>query len=397
MTDAAGSRPGRLAALTGIRGWGASIVLLHHAFVYLPDERSPLDEVAAGLVIPLYLVLDCFFVLSGMFIGRILLVDGTDRDDLVNYFVRRLLRIVPLYWLIVVSLTVLLPAAFDSFGVGGRWGELSDGLRDLAAPHLLLVHNVTLGAGTSISEFSLSHLWTVGLELHFYLLAPLVVIAFRRRLVEAATALALVCMVARGMAALNGASADAIYRQLWFHCDSLLLGVAIAAARVQGREVPWARIPFRLRVAAIPTLMCIGLALIARSPDGGYERPFTLTASAIFAVLVIEDILAGPETFWSRLCSRRHWLWLGDRSYPFYLLHVPVLVVVSLALGDRLVLGGGDEPIRLLSSAIAGLVTLGVTLVLSHVLHERIEKPLLAVADRFRAAPSGRPRATSQT
>lgn len=373
-----------IAGLTGLRGWGAVVVFVHHMFVYLPEQRSTIDEAAAVLAIPLYLIIDCFLLMSGMFICRILLNDGTDREALKNYTVRRILRIVPLYWLVVVALTFVLPVVIDQIGAPTTWAELGDGLRDLAAPHLLLVHNVLLDAGSTSAEFSLSHLWTVGLELHFYLLAPLLVIVARRRVTETATALALAVMVVRVLAAAGGASADTVYRQLWFHCDGLLLGMAMAAAQMEGKKVLWDRVPRKVIASSIPLLFLMGLALITRYPDAGYERPFTLTSSTIFAVLVVENTLKGPDTFWSRLLNKPHWLWLGDRSYPFYLLHVPILVVVTLLVDDALVIGSGSSPVRLLNSIAVGLVSFAITLGLSHLLHQVVERPLLAYAGRFR-------------
>ncbi|MCO5313098.1 MAG: acyltransferase [Microthrixaceae bacterium] len=372
-------------ALTGVRGMAAFVIFLHHAFGYVLEPRSSLDTAIAGLAAPGFAALDWFFVLSGLFIGQILLTDGTSPEALKHYMSRRVLRIVPLYWLVLAVVVIVFPLAVRAFGVDGEWKELADGYRTLWAPYATFANNIVLDAGSTAAEFSLSHFWTVSLELQFYLLAPIVVILARRRVVHVAFGLALAIMAFRLGAAVLGTPHDAMYRQPWFHSDSLFLGMCMGACQISGTSVPWSRIPRKLLIATVPLNLVIAMALASYRPDSGYATPFSLTATSVAGVLVIENVLRPEPTRLHRALKRPFWMWSGDRSYPFYLLHVPVLVAVNLALGEVLVIGAGDTSVRLPHTVLVAAVTFAVTMGLSHVLHVALERPLLRWASsRFR-------------
>lgn len=100
-----------LPALDGLRAIAALLVLWAH----FPPLQS---AILSGLLLtknkvhlfPGYIGVDIFFVLSGFLITRILLNNKLSAVSLVRFFVRRSLRIFPIYFLILIVLEFVTPA-----------------------------------------------------------------------------------------------------------------------------------------------------------------------------------------------------------------------------------------------------------------------------------------------
>src|SRR5579884_1024639 len=164
----------RLPGLDALRGVAILVVMLHHSVQIVPLPR--LQNVAAAG----WLGVDLFFVLSGFLITGILLDARDDRRYFRNFYMRRVLRIFPLYYGVLAANLLLV----------------------LTLPHLhrfLHLHawlwtyttNIKIAIANeypfAIGRMRLDHFWTLAVEEHFYLLWPLLVWALNRR------ALAVVC------------------------------------------------------------------------------------------------------------------------------------------------------------------------------------------------------------
>lgn len=117
-----------------------------------------------------------FFVLSGYLIAHVLLgryaSDG--RPAVLRFYVSRFLRILPLYWLILLLMALL-------YGLIGLSGGAVHGFRLFENLTLLGVGLQLFGwggnplGGLGISQILLlPQVWTIGLDLLFYLVAPFV-------------------------------------------------------------------------------------------------------------------------------------------------------------------------------------------------------------------------------
>src|SRR6185503_15568764 len=119
---------------------------------------------------------DLFFVLSGFLITGILLETKGRPGYFRNFYIRRTLRIVPLYYAVLALLFFVLPigmfAQYDASLLqmhsvqGWLWSYLS---------------NYRLGPETSFSIPYVSHFWSLAVEEHFYLLWPTVILLLSRR------------------------------------------------------------------------------------------------------------------------------------------------------------------------------------------------------------------------
>ncbi len=107
---------------------------------------------------------DLFFVLSGFLIGRQLLapVAASERPSLSAFCLRRFLRVLPAYW-VVLAIYAFVPTARE---------------QEAMAP---LVGFLTFTQNFGLEGGAFSHAWSLCIEEHFYLALPLLVLALRGR------------------------------------------------------------------------------------------------------------------------------------------------------------------------------------------------------------------------
>ena len=157
--------------LNGLRFFAALFVLITHLelFKYLngfPNNWSNPLILSFGSV-----GVDLFFVLSGFLITYLLLVekDATGKTSLRQFYIRRILRIWPLYFFIVF-LTFLIIPLFPLFpfsqGVKNHYFEK-------LSLYIFMLPNAALAFFPGISYATMA--WSVGVEEQFYLFWPLLI------------------------------------------------------------------------------------------------------------------------------------------------------------------------------------------------------------------------------
>ena len=150
--------------LNGIRAIASLIVVLWHT-----DQKSYLFNVEAmgyhknGMAGS---AVDMFFVQSGFLTTYLLLVEKekTNTIDLKKFYLRRIFRIWPLYYLSITISAILIYFNIDS---GGEMTGYSILL------YVFLLANVAYVLNIAIS--SITPLWSVGVEEQFYLIWPHIV------------------------------------------------------------------------------------------------------------------------------------------------------------------------------------------------------------------------------
>ncbi|RBL88022.1 acyltransferase family protein [Chitinophaga flava] len=168
--------------LDGIRFIAALLVILHHAQFFKShfkvDAFSFLNEafVSTGRI-----GVNLFFVLSGFLISYLLLSEQaqTGTINFKHFYVRRILRIWPLYLAYGIGLTLIAPFMFKVLHLPATtdWMVIGTNLFFL----LLFAVNIQLAFfpyNNGIVEIT----WSVCIEEQFYLLWPLLLIFFRKRL-----------------------------------------------------------------------------------------------------------------------------------------------------------------------------------------------------------------------
>ncbi len=331
----------RFPALDGLRAIAILGVLLHHT------RNSPFPRLHG------YRGVWVFFVLSGFLITTLALREEARRGrlDLRAFWIRRVFRIMPLYYL---TLAVFVLWA----GVWGLEGH-ADAFRHALPSYVLYVSEFPIFRSNFQIPFGQS--WSLGIEEKFYLLWPLIAFAIlarsRYRLLATLVLLAttgIFTITSHGLA------------QMWGSYTDILLGCLLA----QGLDK---RVSYRVLAVLGQPAWAWGLwallAVLTVRPGTGTQ--FGECLYALTAALALAAVVTGEEGPTAPL--RTPWLLrIGAWSYAIYLTHPLALDVVGRAL-----------PKGRLGDWLSLPATLLIVLPVCAGLHVYFEKPLIQLGRRL--------------
>lgn len=362
----------RIAELDGLRCIAIALVLWNHLIhPFLPTVAEHWLGVFRAAGNMTWCGVELFFVLSGFFIGGIL-IDQRDSPRLARvFYLRRAMRILPLYFL---TLIISLAAA--------QTGWASPGPSFAPAIYVLFLQNFALAMQNHWDVLAFSILWSLAVEEQFYLAAPWVVRWMPKpRLPHLLVAIILTAMLLR-----SGLKLSWPDHRVGFHVltplrmDSLALGVLVAWAVRTPTATPFFT---RLHTTGLAWLAA-GLGLITvlalSSPVQGDPLLVHVGYSMInlfFALLVAMVVAVRPAGL-NRLLALAPLTHLGRLSYFIYLGHV----LIGRSIIDSF--GGPDFMLR--SSAGLGLVLLAIaaTWIAAIVSWKFFEAPCLRLGHRAR-------------
>ncbi|MEM9546194.1 MAG: acyltransferase [Bacteroidota bacterium] len=162
--------------LNGLRFIAAFLVLIYH----LEQLKATFGLESYWDSVPFYAIIGklgviLFFVLSGFLITFLLLVEEQNFDSInvKNFYIRRILRIWPLYLFIIVLALLLLPqcSTFTEYSYGREFSQFNYEWVIISILYLLFLPNLVLAVFGLIPYAS--HTWSIGTEEQFYLFWPL--------------------------------------------------------------------------------------------------------------------------------------------------------------------------------------------------------------------------------
>lgn len=159
----------RVRGLDGIRGLSVLAVVLTHLHVYRWLTENGVLSRSVVVAIDGVAGVTAFFVLSG-FLITLLLVGEQRRAGVVDirrFFMRRVLRIVPVYTLFLVAAALL-------------FVTLKTGINGTALIYAALY--ITNFIPPADYSSNLGHTWSLAVEMHFYLVWPFIFYWLRQRL-----------------------------------------------------------------------------------------------------------------------------------------------------------------------------------------------------------------------
>jgi peptidoglycan/LPS O-acetylase OafA/YrhL len=291
-------------AFDAFRGYGMTGVFLYHCLVY-PPLKQWMNWIWFGV--------DFFFVISGFLITGILLETRQKPNCLRDFYVRRVLRIFPVYYGTLAAATLLLWYA------GTPRTE-----RMLASMPWFWAYlqNYKIGIQGWSSMLPLSHTWSLAIEEQFYLLWPLLVVFLNNRRLLVLCAVASVFSFTLRQFYVEWPFA---YMFTPTRLEGVMLGSALAILIRSHREVLERLVPFTLPFSAL------GLASVAWTQHGfhlqnewvirvGYPLMALFFGSVILCALDTGRV--GRITRW--FSEREAMAFVGRYSYGIYLFHWPL-------------------------------------------------------------------------
>jgi peptidoglycan/LPS O-acetylase OafA/YrhL len=367
---------GHLLALDGVRGLAILMVIGSHVFESNYETQGPIYRAIGETLRYGTTGVDLFFVLSGFLITGILFDSLNDEGYFRKFYVRRALRIFPLYYgvlLVLMLLTHPLHLQWNNMG----WMLLL---------YLQNLRPIVIEKFWPGEHVALYHFWSLAVEEQFYLVWPAVVFWVRTRSGLMRTMLIGVvgALVIRVGMVLAGAPAIAIHETTICRADSLLLGGAFALLY---RSPDWERVK---RWAPWGFVCAIGLyAGLSEFSDAHWRNDYVRSAlwseglaytllAIGFACLIAWSLKAGSVCAW---IFERGWLrFLGKYSYGLYVLHVLVLSALGLPLREWLL---GVTHGKGLAVVGAGLTCSGLSVIAAYASYNLYEKNFLRLKHRF--------------
>ena len=332
-------------ALDGLRGISILLVLLHHTQRFQPGFIRTLQENGRyGVAL--------FFVISGFLICTLLLREEevTGKIDLWKFYGRRALRLLPLYY------AVLLLQAVMVFCLKQYTPENQALFIDKLPAYLLYYSNWLATA----SEGPFFQAWSLAVEEQFYIAFGLLLFFAHRRLVLAAlfAALAVKITVYQLFGALDAGSA--VWRVIFSYREPILYGV-LAAFALNQRTCYEA---FQRRLNSKWTVAILGVAITAWLCRHPMQHESFLDAQLLYLLmtLLVVGLVVQPAI---PLLGGRFLTHVGKISYGIYLMHMFVISAVRK-------LPGGTSPFFcfVLSSAAAIFV--------ASLVYQFFERPIIA-------------------
>jgi peptidoglycan/LPS O-acetylase OafA/YrhL len=304
-------------------GWRAISILLVLAGHLLPlgPAALQLNAAAAAMGMALFFTLSGFlivtFLYGGMPVGR--------------FVIKRLARIVPLAWTAMLALAL--------------WQQPNA---------MTLARNLSFTSNLPPADLMMhgEHLWSLCVEMQFYLLAAALVSFAGRRGLLAVPILCVIVTVARIYAH------ETISIVTWHRVDEILAGGVLALLYANARHFFLGKIPFVLAAAFL---------ILCSHPQAGalqYLRPYA-------AAMLVGVTLSRVPAQVGRLLTSRVMAYIATVSYALYVIH-------NILAGTWLGTGATIE------KYLKRPLLLAATFLLAHGSTFFFERPILALANRTR-------------
>jgi len=330
---------------------------------------------------------DLFFTLSGFLITGILLrsrarseASGLEKGrTLKRFYLRRSLRIFPLYYFVIaVAFVFRLPGV-------PPWNEVLG---------WLLTYTVNIGAGLKGSGFLhvFGHFWSLSVEEQFYLVWPwFVLFAPRKALIPGVVSMIALAPLYRWFAVAAGYGPDATYHFTVSCFDTLGMGSLLAMIHASGisasaveRFLRWIALPVGL-TASVGFLLGATLGI-----PGPIAVAFYGLAHALFFVWLIHFSGKGFGGKFGAFLQLEPITYVGKISYGIYVYHPFIAYGVNHLLHQ--LWGASDRVISVLGPALC----VPLVVLVSSASWFWLERPINAFKDRFSDDPRAQPARTHE-
>ena len=387
QSSQAPSRSGYFPALDGLRAVAILAVITHH---YAADIWD------VGIFWWGWAGVDLFFVISGFLITGILYDTLTHKHYFRNFYIRRTLRIFPLYyavWLGLLLVSLVCHTKWNRYIFYDaiyllNWFSTSSALKQHAESLVLMFK-----FGRHMPSVDLAHLWSLAIEEQFYLVWPFVLWLVRKR-----TSLMTLC----GLCILGTPffrlylyihstpaqiAAESIVGATYTRFDTLLVG-AWFALWLRSQKAPSVakvrQISHWLIGFSLPCFVLSVLTIAQHWPMTTPNNPIVCTYGFTLIALISAGLILGcldPTSLIARVLSQRPLIHIGRISYGMYIFHY--LLIVEIVHYERKL----QQKYHL--DILGFLAAFAMTYLTARLSYKWIEMPFLKLKDRYTAKDHG--------
>jgi peptidoglycan/LPS O-acetylase OafA/YrhL len=337
-----------------------------------PDWRGRVVQIlgwSGGYSVDLFLALSAFLITQLLLRER----EATGVIDLRRFYIRRILRIWPLYYFFLLVVAVA-GIWFEAFHIHAKWLILC----------ALLSGNIANAFWGWTPTFVISHVWTIAIEEQFYLVWPLVVRRLKRRgIVSAALTMFAISFVARTVCWLTDASGALVWTNTLTRLDPIAAGILLAVWMLHRRH--------RATLLARAALLALGVTMILTV--SAYCDPYWSPNSAVtlflgypvvaLACAIILLAFHGLPLHRDRLLPRAG-MYLGKISYGLYIWQMTAIMLVLKGLDRPLPVTGEWVDSVTFAALCAFVLNVGI----ATASYRFLETPFLRLKSRFAVIPT---------
>lgn len=371
------SGPVHLPVLDGIRGIAILMVMIYH----FSDPH-----LGGGVVVKLLKAgvcgVDLFFVLSGFLITGILFDSRDNQRYFRDFYIRRALRIFPLYYGVLIGVLIVLPW-FNAYIASQAAYEHQSWLWLYLSNYLRFEHEAT-------SLGCLSHFWSLAVEEQFYFIWPLAIYFCNRKT-------GLLMCVGCVLLSIGFRTTQVIVDtpemahqacNIWTQCrmEALAVGAFVALfARGGTSKSTVVRLSGILGIAAVLSLGYLTYTgQVSELMQGGLDvMRYTLCAWIAGALVALS--VASNSAWVNRVIGCRPLRFFGKYSYGLYVFHWILIPAFRQILPSATLLAWVKSP--LLAQFLLISVSTGISVVVALLSWHLFEKHFLRLKDVLAPRP----------
>jgi len=373
-----GAEAKQIPTLDGMRGIAVLLVLMFH-FAWTFPEEGALAKRLHDFLWSGWIGVDLFFVLSGYLITRGL-VSPSKRaigTRLKMFWMRRVLRIFPLYYAFVIVGTIV---------------ALALGLGWIPSWHYwLYMQNYKLAFDPEVLRWT-AHFWSLAIEEQFYFVWPLVaVLVPRKRLVPVIFVLVATTVLLRAGITFKEPwdehqTIKFVYRATFTRADGLLLGALTAVLQRESSHPvahAWRRLRFPILVAT--AFVLAGLYAVCHGLND-YDRRMIVVGYVSLALFFAAAVsMCGDAIIHPKVRAVLEWKPLvacGKVSYGMYIFHW-VLVVLLVPRLEKMQAAGMSSVAQI--GLVSAVIVVGILFIYmcAWVSFRFFESPFLKLKGKF--------------
>lgn len=316
------NKSSRIVQLDGLRGIAVLFVVCFH---YLNNAYARIDIRSLNKTEVLlkkitywgWTGVDLFFILSGFLIASILLKNRSSPNYFRTFYIRRMARIVPAYFLLLF-LFILARQQFEHTGSKLFANPLDIGW------YFAFLQNFQMSIKGSFGAYGIAPTWSLAVEEQFYLIIPLIVYFFSRRHV---LVFCLLCMI---LAPVYRSYSDNWYRtytHIFSRIDAPCYGVLLALFYKNDEWITLVKKYAWLLLLSVLFALYAFLGLKVKALNHSF-------ISLIYLALTFYVLRLRQGNWGYRLLAAPFLQTMGKYSYFIYLYHILVNSLLFLLLSD---------------------------------------------------------------
>ncbi len=375
--------------LNGIRALAAISVLLAHIDEYKWRLNLEIPPMFPKVLLNGINAVLMFFVLSGFLITYLLLTEihKTGTVSVRKFYARRILRIWPVYYLLVFLGLTLFPLIIQASQYQGNFAPQP------LPPISILLYVVLIP--NAVGYFSAAspvfqQLWTIGIEEQFYLLWPALSKLFAKRMLPLIIGVIVIKILLNKyqLSIVVDSNYSQTFRDVIAFLNNLRfenMAVGALGAYILFHKHWLLKIIFHPLVEKLTLAFMIYNVLFLNSGDYPSEN----LLYCIPYILFILNVSSNPNSMLK--LENRFWNWLGTLSYGIYMYHLLIAYLVYLAFNYINV----SQWNNIVFNVVVYTIIIVLTIAAAEASHRWFEAPFLRLKSRFSVVKSGSPEGTT--